>query len=1312
MVETTDTPVEHNGQGTTAEVNEYSADKIRVLEGLEAVQKRPAMYIGSTGPAGLHHLVYEVVDNSIDEALAGFCDQVNVTLHIDGSVTVVDNGRGIPVDRHTSGKSAAEVVLTVLHAGGKFDNDSYKVSGGLHGVGISVVNALSETLDLEIWRNGQAYQQSYVRGAPAADLEVTGTTKRRGTKVTFKPDHQIFETTIFSFDILAQRLRELAFLNGGILITLDDERDGKAHKFHYEGGIVSFVTHLNKSKVAVNEKPIYMRGDKDGIEAEIALQWNDSYTETLYSFANNINTHEGGTHLSGFRSALTRTVNSYATKNNLAKDLKESVSGEDIREGLTAVISVKIPHPQFEGQTKTKLGNTEVKGIVEAIINDRLGAHLEENPSVARRIVGKAIDAARARDAARKARDLVRRKGALEGSSLPGKLADCQERDPAQSELYIVEGESAGGSAKQGRDRRFQAILPLKGKILNVEKARFDKMLGSEEIKTMIAALGCGIGAEDFDLAKLRYHRIIIMTDADVDGSHIRTLLLTFFYRQLPLIIEHGYIYIAQPPLFRVKRGKSETYIKDERDLEGFLIKRAAEARVVRVPANDVEIAGADLEKLLHRMISYQKLLRMMERRGHLPAIVEALVAAGVDRDSLTDGERLEALAQSLSNGSRTVTVQRDEEHNCFQLHVEDRSSGYPRQHMFGLDFVAAAEYRTLLATRREIPAFTGEIIVSSGADASDDAAEDDAGGRDRWHLDRRCGCRFGDRACRRAQRPCSQGPQRQGGRCSSAVDRRTDRVFPRRREKRRRHQPLQGSRRDESRTAVGDHHGSEGANPPAGARRRSHRGRPDVHDADGRPGRAAAQVHRGQRPGREEPRRVTGPGPDRSCAWTERRRFRQRGCGGREPDQRQIETSFDSHFDPPAPRRSPMTDFAASQHPVNIEDEMKRSYMDYAMSVIIGRALPDARDGLKPAHRRVLYGMKTMGLSATRGYRKCAKIVGEVMGNFHPHGDASIYDTLVRLAQDFNMRYRLVDGQGNFGSIDGDPPAAMRYTEARLKALADDMMTDLDKETVDFTPNYDETTEEPTVLPTPFPNLLVNGSSGIAVGMATNVPPHNLREVIEGCIWVIENTHLAPREQAEAITPRREAQATGPAHYRTRLPDRRLHRRPGGHRSGLSDRTRLGHDAGQIDHGNEQERRPHLHRHHRDSVSGQQGQVDRTDRRPGARKDDRGDFRSARRIGPRRHADRHRAEAWRSARGGAEQSVQAHPAAIKLRHHHARHRRRPAEGADACSSWSRASSTSDARWCAAAPSSSCARPKPAITSSRACESPWIIWTR
>jgi DNA gyrase subunit B len=719
-----ESPAATNGNGSA---DDYGADKIKVLEGLEAVQKRPAMYIGSTGAPGLHHLVYEIVDNSIDEALAGFCDQINVTIHIDNSVTVVDNGRGIPVDRHESGKSAAEVVLTILHSGGKFDNDSYKVSGGLHGVGISVVNALSERLELEIWRNGQVYQQSYERGKPLGDLEVTGTTQRRGTKVTFKPDPQIFETTEYSFDTLAQRLRELAFLNGGILITILDERDGKNHKFQYEGGIVSFVQHLNKNKAVANDKPIFMKGEKEAIDAEIALQWNDGYSELVFTFANNINTHEGGTHLSGFRSALTRTINSYATKNNLTKDLKDaSISGDDIREGLTAVISVKIPRPQFEGQTKTKLGNTEVKGIVETIINDRLGQYLEENPAVAKRIIGKAVDAARAREAARKARDLVRRKGALDGSSLPGKLADCQERDPSQSEIYIVEGESAGGSAKQGRDRRYQAILPIKGKILNVEKARFDKMLSSDEIKTMIAALGCGIGLEDFDIEKLRYHRVIIMTDADVDGAHIRTLLLTFFYRQMSQLIDRGHIYIAQPPLFRAKRGRTETYIKDERELETFLVRRAVESRVVRL--NDgSEISGEPLERHIQRMMAYRKLLQHVTRTGNPPEIVTALLQMDArDKSFFEQQGRLDVLAARMTTPARSVTVTRDDEHNAYFLAIEDRSLGYPRQSAIGVEFISSGEYRTLHAAYREIQDVRFPVVVR--ATSAGDTEREDAG--------------------------------------------------------------------------------------------------------------------------------------------------------------------------------------------------------------------------------------------------------------------------------------------------------------------------------------------------------------------------------------------------------------------------------------------------------------------------------------------------------------------------------------------------------------------------------------------------------
>jgi len=709
-----------------ADAGDYSADKIKVLEGLEAVRKRPAMYIGSTGPLGLHHLVYEVVDNAIDEALAGYCDEIHVTIHTDNWITVMDNGRGIPVDMHESGKSAAEVVMTVLHAGGKFDNDSYKVSGGLHGVGVSVVNALSETLDLEIWRNEQVYQQTYERGTPAGPLTMTGKTHRRGTKVRFKADAEIFETLEYSFDTLAQRLRELAFLNPGVRIALDDEREGKRHDFKYDGGIVSFVTHLNKNKLAVNEKPIYMRGDKDGIIAEIALQWNDGYSETVYSFANNINTHEGGTHLSGFRAALTRSINFYALKNQLAKDAGEGVSGDDIREGLTGVISVKIPRPQFEGQTKTKLGNTEVKGIVEAIINEKLSAYLDENPAVAKRIISKAVDAARAREAARKARDLVRRKGALDNSALPGKLADCQERDPALSELYIVEGESAGGSAKQGRDRRFQAILPIKGKILNVEKARFDRMIGSEEIRTMIAALGCGIGAEDFDIGRLRYHRVIIMTDADVDGSHIRTLLLTFFYRQLPELINHGYIYIAQPPLYRAKRGKAETYIKDDRELDAFLVKRGVEGRSVRFAGNGAAVAGADLEKRLERLIAFRSQMEAATRRGVTRRVLMALLEQDArDRSFFANRDNMDALAAALDGETRRVNVILDEEHSLYRLEIEERN-GHARSITVAADILLSGEYRALWTTHRELRGLAWPAVVAADAPEADDEAGDD----------------------------------------------------------------------------------------------------------------------------------------------------------------------------------------------------------------------------------------------------------------------------------------------------------------------------------------------------------------------------------------------------------------------------------------------------------------------------------------------------------------------------------------------------------------------------------------------------------
>ncbi len=703
--------------GASAVTEEYGADKIKVLEGLAAVRKRPAMYIGSTGPLGLHHLVYEVVDNSIDEALAGFCRTVNVTIHIDGSVTVVDDGRGIPTDMHESGRAAAEVVLTVLHAGGKFENSAYKVSGGLHGVGVSVVNALSEWLELEVWRNGHVHQQRYERGVPTGDLYVTGTTEKRGTKITFKPDTQVFETVEFTFETLSQRLRELAFLNAGVTIVIDDERDGKRHEFLYEGGISEFVEYLNKNKTAINDAPIFMTGERDGTMVEIALQWNDGYSETTYTFANNINTIEGGTHLSGFRAALTRTINNYATRSSLGQKLSESISGDDVREGMTAVISVKLPQPQFEGQTKTKLGNTEVKGIVEGIVNDRLGAVLEENPAIAKRIIMKAVDAALAREAARKARDLVRRKGALDNTALPGKLADCQERDPAKSELYIVEGESAGGSAKQGRDRRFQAVLPIKGKILNVEKARFDKMLSHEEIRTLIAALGCGIGEDEFDPSKLRYHRVIIMTDADVDGSHIRTLLLTFFYRQMRELVDRGHIHIAQPPLFRAKRGRQETFIKDERSLEVFLIKRAAESRTI-VLASGHEIAGGALETRLEQLMIFRKLLQVVERRGPARTAILALLEGGArDKTFWADRDVVGALAAHLGRGDVTATVVEDSEHQAFAVELEDRSAGYARRHRLDLDFATAGEFRTLMAAYQDVrELLAGPVTIRTAA--------------------------------------------------------------------------------------------------------------------------------------------------------------------------------------------------------------------------------------------------------------------------------------------------------------------------------------------------------------------------------------------------------------------------------------------------------------------------------------------------------------------------------------------------------------------------------------------------------------------
>jgi len=660
----------------------YDSTSITVLEGRDAVRKRPAMYIGSTGEIGLHHLVYEVVDNSIDEALAGFCDSVEVTIHLDNSITVIDNGRGIPVDELKKEKrSAAEVVMTKLHAGGKFDSNAYKVSGGLHGVGVSCVNFLSEKLHLEIWRDSKTYEQEYARGIPVAALKQTGKTRKRGTKVTFKPDPQIFTETAFSFDKLSERLREKAFLNKGIRITIKDEREEpeRSHEFYYKGGIAEFVKHLNKNKSTLHDKPIYFEREGENLSIEVAIQYNDGYDEKVYSFANNINTVDGGTHLSGFRSAFTRTINAYAQSSGLAKNFKSSLTGDDVREGLVAVISVKLPQPQFEGQTKGKL-NSDVKGAVESFLNDRLTEFFEQNPPVARKIVGKALDAARAREAARKAREIVR-KGAMGSSMLPGKLADCQERDPTLSEIYIVEGDSAGGSAKQGRDRKNQAILPLKGKILNVEKARFDKMLGHSEIKSLITALGTGIGKDDFDINKLRYHTIILMTDADVDGSHIRTLLLTFFYRQMPALVEGGHVYIAQPPLFKVKRGKKEEYIKDESSMIRYLMRQATGDMTVK-PANAGQpIEGRELAKSLEKMVDFKRYCERAARRlagdAHmLNVLLESLSGRkGVLRKEdlnlrkvFQDEDLMAKIEGALDKAGYKTELTSDEEHGLWEI--------------------------------------------------------------------------------------------------------------------------------------------------------------------------------------------------------------------------------------------------------------------------------------------------------------------------------------------------------------------------------------------------------------------------------------------------------------------------------------------------------------------------------------------------------------------------------------------------------------------------------------------------------------------
>jgi DNA gyrase subunit B len=736
-----------NGAGNGGN-SDYNADSIKVLSGMEHVRKRPAMYIGSTGEVGLHHLVYEVVDNSVDEALAGFATKIEVAIHLDNSITVVDDGRGIPVDdMEIDGEkiSAAEVVMTKLNAGGKFDSSTYKVSGGLHGVGVSVVNALSEELELEIWRDGATWQQNYSKGDPTGKLKKTGVAKvKTGTKVHFLPDRTIFTGSVeYNYDTLAQRLRELAFLNKGLLITLTDERstdsktgEPKHTEFKYNGGIAEFIKHLNRGKQILHDKPIYMEAERSGVAMEIGLQYNDAYSETVFSFANNINTIDGGTHLSGFRTALTRTINYAGQQMGLFKDVKENLTGDDVREGLVAVISVKLPQPQFEGQTKGKL-NSDIAGVVTAFVNERLGAFFEQNSTVAKKIINKAVDAARAREAARKARDLTRRKGALDSGGLPGKLADCSERDPNRCELFLVEGESAGGTAKQGRDRRFQAILPLKGKILNVEKARYDKMLAHEEIRAMITALGTGIAKDDFDPTKVRYGKIILMTDADVDGSHIRTLLLTFFFRHMQELIKRGNVFIAQPPLFSLKKGKTLQYIKDEREFVKVMVKRAAEALSVRYGEGAAKIEGKDLARFMTVLDEYLGFFDKLDKRVRNERVTELVPRldlakrADFEGDKNSPPKKIERLERELKklqkdHGIKSVDSRFDEEHNLWEVSFVNKHGA---EHVINWELASSAECRQMISKYKQIepymePPFVVETLVKAGPAVEDAEGE------------------------------------------------------------------------------------------------------------------------------------------------------------------------------------------------------------------------------------------------------------------------------------------------------------------------------------------------------------------------------------------------------------------------------------------------------------------------------------------------------------------------------------------------------------------------------------------------------------